>query len=182
MLAFILALATLVPAACAWQEEMRALTQARMTIAGALAIATLPSVNHQLQNTSLLDIPVDKSKWTPGECQAAGVQMFFIFTFIASLVSLFASFVSLTLPLPDEDASTVYYLAYWSVRAVATFSVIIAVMTIVVAIAFAVAMNYYGGNWAAIGILCFLALLFLYIIIVWLKYAKPSANGPELPR
>ena len=42
ILTLMLASATLVPAASAWQERMRTLTQARMLAAGALAIATVP--------------------------------------------------------------------------------------------------------------------------------------------
>ncbi len=43
VLAFILASTTFIPAVSAWQAKMRSVTQGRMLMSGALAIATLPS-------------------------------------------------------------------------------------------------------------------------------------------
>ena len=176
MVVFILASAALVPAASAWEEQQRSVTQGRIYISGALAIATLPLsyFHQQAQNTT-------SGSSSAGRSADDMVPMFFMTAFWSSVVSLVASYVTLTLP--DEMGATSFrdHWAYWMVRLGAILSLFAALFSTVLATSVFALTNPWIGHWAFIVAYCTISGMFIFAIIVWLIFGCRHYKANELP-
>ena len=187
MVALIVALATLIPAASAWQEQMRDITRARMYITGAMALATFPSANvRQFQDPTMSSLsdknatkPRDTYDWGPS-CftrQACLVQLAFQISFLLSALSTLASYVSLTLPEEVAGTSLINHWSYKMIRFVAIYGFFFAFTFTNMAAVFAMFMNPFGGDWPHVVLLGFMGVMFILVIIVWVKSGTPSQDN-----
>lgn len=155
-LALILVIATLLPAASAWQEKLRSVTLARTCIPGAVALANLhlpttyvPQVqdttsggNSSSNGTTNYD---SWKAWSPS-CstrQPKGcldlVQDFCRSSFALCIFSLFLSFVILSMPDQVGDKCLLDHNDYWQGRMIAN-------TCLYVALVLTLAANYVASN------------------------------------
>ena len=174
VLAFILISTALVPAASAWQEQMRSVTQARMMISGVLALGTLPSIyiHQQAQNTTSEKFPADKS---------SAAQLFLILGFAFAVVSLGASYAILALPDEMGGTSLIDHWAYWVLLCVAISGLFMALLSIATAISLVATLNPWSGRWDFIAVSCVALVTFVFVIFIWLSCGVRKAMDTLLP-
>ena len=180
-LALILVIATLLPAASAWQESLRAVTHARMYISGVVAIATLPAgyVSQVRDHRVLLSMDIRNGSTPVLVTRNIGndedlnyspvailVQACCMPAFMLCIISLFASFVTVTMLDQVNGICLLDDRSFWRIRCVANVSFFAALFLAMSASAFIAMANpipWLGQTTLTVGVTKIMALAFTWI-------------------